>query len=374
MFGPKMKKLLSPVFALVVAFFVSTPAMAATPSLKTRNVILVTLDGLRWQELFAGAEALLMTKEAGGVTDTNQLRKDFWRETAEARRGALLPFFWRVIATQGQILGNVNKGSLAKVSNGLNFSYPGYNEILTGAPDPRIDSNAKTPNPNVTVLEWLNQKPAFRGRIAAFCAWDVFPYILNRERSGLHVRAGWEPMVVGNPTARQALLNELIGQTTRVWDTVAYDSFVFHGALDYLKDHKPRLLYVAFGETDDWAHDGRYDRVLQSARATDGFIQQLWETAQSLPEYRGTTTLLITTDHGRGSGLKEWKDHGQRVKGAEFIWVAALGPDTPALGERSNTQPLTQSQVAATVAKFLDEDFRSAKTNVAAPIDAVFAR
>lgn len=59
---------------------------------KTRNVILITTDGLRCQELFTGAEAELMSKEIGGVENTNALRKTFWRETPEARREALLPF------------------------------------------------------------------------------------------------------------------------------------------------------------------------------------------------------------------------------------------------------------------------------------------
>jgi hypothetical protein len=371
-----MKKLLLclGIVGIFLSIFPRAFAAGNLPQLKTRNLILVTLDGLRWQELFSGAEAQLMSKEIGGVSDTNQLRKDFWRDTAEARREALMPFFWKVIAKQGQIFGNVNKGSIVKVSNGHNFSYPGYNEILTGMADPRVNSNSKIPNPNATVLEWLHKKPAFHGRVAAFCAWDVFPYILNRERSGMHVRAGWEPMAVGQLSPRQELLNQLISQSTRVWDSVTYDSFVFQGALDYLNAHKPRLLYVAFGETDDWAHDGRYDRVIQSARTTDAFVQQLWEAVQTMPEYRGTTTLLMTTDHGRGSGLKEWKDHGQKVRGAEFIWVAALGPDTPALGERSNTDQITQSQIAATAAAFLGEDYAIATPTAGKAIKSLFTQ
>ena len=40
-----------------------------------------------------------------------------------------MPFLWSVIARQGQIYGNRDKGSPAKVANGKNFSYPGYNEF-----------------------------------------------------------------------------------------------------------------------------------------------------------------------------------------------------------------------------------------------------
>ena len=89
------------------------------------------------------------------------------RATPEARREVLMPFFWSTIAKEGQLYGNQHKGSIGHVTNGKNFSYPGYSEILCGFSDPRIDSNAKKPNPNVTMPEWLNGKPAFAGRVAA---------------------------------------------------------------------------------------------------------------------------------------------------------------------------------------------------------------
>ena len=363
-------------FGLIWLGFLALSALGAEARavLKTRNVILVTLDGMRWQEVFGGAEAALISKEHGSVANTNALRKTYWRETPEARRAELLPFVWGEIAKRGQLWGNTNKSSVVKVSNGLNFSYPGYNEMLSGIPDPRIDSNAKRPNPNVTVLEWLHQKPAYRGRVAAFGAWDVFPYILNRERSGLHVRSGWEPLVLGKTNPQQALLNHLVEDTTPYWAEEIFDSLLFHGALDYLQTHQPRVLYVAFGETDEWAHEGRYDLYLESARRADRCIQRLWETAQSLPEYRGKTTLLLATDHGRGSGLRDWRDHGKKTEGSENIWLAALGPDTPALGERSRTGPLTQSQIAATVAALLGEDFRAAIPQAARPVEALMGR
>ena len=350
--------------------FLSFACFAASAADKpvTRNVILVTFDGLRWQEVFGGADATLLNKESGGVKDVDGLRKQFWRDTPEERRTALMPFLWNTVARQGQIFGNTNRGSVVKVSNGLNFSYPGYNEILTGSPDPRIDSNAKRPNPNVTVLEWLNAKPAYHDKVAAFCAWDVFPFILNRERSGLQVWSAWEmpPESAGNP--RLKVMRELLQDTTPVWDIESPDSFVLQLALDHLEHQKPRVLYVSFGETDEWAHEGRYDLVLHAAHRMDGGLQRLWDQAQSMPEYRGRTTLLVTTDHGRGGGLKEWKNHGQKVAGAEYIWMAALGPDTPVKGERHDCEPLTQSQMAATVAALLGEDYNAVTPKAAQPV------
>jgi len=148
---------------------------AAPARLKTQNVFLIVSDGFRWQEVFNGAEEALMAKTNGGVKDVKALRAEFWRETPESRRQAILPFFWGEIAQHGQIYGNQNKGSVARVTNGKKFSYPGYNELFAGFADPRIDSNDKIPNPNVSVFEWLQGRPGLRRRVAAFGFLDAFP-------------------------------------------------------------------------------------------------------------------------------------------------------------------------------------------------------
>ena len=162
--------------------------------LRTQNVLLVTIDGLRWQEVFGGTDATLMEKEAGGVKDLPALKERFERATAAESRETVMPFFWNTIAEQGVIFGDPEQESKAVVTNGLNFSYPGYSEILCGFADPKIDSNAKKNNTNMTVLEWMKQKPGFENFVAAFCSWDVFPFIINESRCGIPVNAGWEPL------------------------------------------------------------------------------------------------------------------------------------------------------------------------------------
>jgi len=87
-----------------------------------------------------------------------------------------------------------------------------------------------------------------------------------------------------------------------------------------------------------------------------------------MDQYRGKTTFVITTDHGRGGGLTGWKSHGEKIPESENIWIGVLGPDTPALGEGTQTTSVTQSQVGATVAAALGENFAKAMPGVAAPI------
>ena len=242
-------------FALLVTCALALEADAAAP--RTRNVIVVMTDGLRWQEVFQGADAALMNKENGAVSEPDALKKEFWRETPAARREALLPFLWSTIAKQGQVFGNRGKGSDAFVTNGLNFSYPGYSETLCGFADPGVNSNDKVLNPNVTVFEWLHAKPAFRGKVAAFGAWDVFPFIFNAPRAGFPVNAGDAPFVAAPVSREMALMNRLKKESA-MWESEVFDTFTFHTAMSHLEQAKPRAMFISLGETDEWAHAGQY--------------------------------------------------------------------------------------------------------------------
>ena len=343
---------------------------------ETRAVVLIVADGLRWQEVFTGADPLLLNSKNGGIwAKPEDLKRAYWRDDVAERRKALLPFFWGVVAKQGQLYGNQARGSVARVTNGLAFSYPGYNEMLTGRPDPKIDSNEFGPNPNVTVFEWLNAQPDFAGRVAVFATWGTFREIFNQPRSHLDVHAGWDrPYTSSAGTPRDKLLTNLYRHTTRLDEDDVYDSFLQVGLLDYVKAKQPRALFVGYGETDNWAHQGRYDLVLESAHDFDHFVEELWETMQQMPEYRGQVTFLITADHGRGSGPVEWREHGKEEKGSENIWFAVLGPDTAPLGERVNVGTITQSQIAATLAALLGKDYRRDVPSAAAPIHEVIGR
>jgi hypothetical protein len=358
--------------ATLLAWLAATATPLAAQRLRAENVIVVTLDGLRWQELFGGAEADLMNTTNGGVRDSAALAARFWRETAEARRKALLPFLWATIAADGQLFGDSARGSFARVTNGLRFSYPGYNELLTGAADPRIASNDTVPNPNVTVLEWLNGLPRFRGKVAAYGSWHVLPYILNVRRSGVFAN-GDGPPVSEPETERERLLNELADDLPPYWGQVRFDAPTMAGALEYFRTRRPRVFYVMLGETDEWAHERRYDLYLEAAWRADRFIRRLWEAAQALEQYAGRTALLVTTDHGRGAGPADWTDHGRDVLAAGRIWIAVLGPDTPPLGVRDSAAAI-QAQVAATIAALLGEDFRRAAPEAARPLPGVVGR
>lgn len=338
---------------------------------KTKNVFLITTDGLRWEEVFRGADEPMLSKEYGNFGNTNAARAAWWRPTPEARRELLLPFLWGTVAKEGQLWGNRAKKSDVRVSNTRNFSYPGYSEFLTGYADLKIDSNDKVLNTHTNVFEWLHGRPGFQGRVAAAINWDVLPWILNAPRSGFPV---WSAFDVPEGTRRlevPALLDETARRGQTLWGGVLPDTFVAAATLHAVRTLKPRACYVSYGETDDWAHEGNYERYLKSARAFDAFLAELWSLVQSMPEYRGNTSFVIATDHGRGPAPIAWKNHGGNIPDSAYMWLAVIGPDTPALGERSDTKLITQSQIAATVAALVGEDWPAASGKAAPPIAEV---
>jgi hypothetical protein len=361
--------------AAALVLFVATANATAAGE---RRVVLVSLDGVRWQEVFRGAEPAL-------ALDEKYVRKpaDTVREFVDVpdRARTLAPFLHDVVARRGMLIGDRDHGSCAAVANPYWFSYPGYNEMFAGRPDAGVDSNDKIDNPNRTVLEWLHARPGWRGKVRAFGSWDVFPFILNRKRSGLPVNAGFDVAAPAR-TPGEAMLNRVQRATPSPWATVRYDAFTFNYALESLRHDRPYVLYISLGEPDEYAHEGHYDLYLQSVRRCDEFLRELWSALQANPEYAGRTTLLVTTDHGRGEGPK-WRNHGSgrdrngAVKdpddvtpGSDEIWFAAIGPGiTPDQAKVYGPERCAKlEQVAATVLAALGLDWRDFDPKAAPPL------
>jgi len=272
-----------------------------------------------------------------------------------------MPFVWNEIVKNGQVYGNRKYGTKVNCSNTMWFSYPGYSEILCGfADDEHIDSNKKIPNINTSVLEFLNKQPKLKGKVVAFASWDVFPYIINEQRSGVPVNAGIEKVNGDDLSKKEILLNALQKEIKSPWKGVRPDALTYHIAMEYVRRNKPSVVYLAFDETDDFAHDGSYDKYLDAAGKTDEYLSKIWQFIQSTPYYKDRTAMLITTDHGRGSHPKDkWRSHGADVNGADEIWLMALGPGIAPLGEVKENIQLYQNQLAKTVAALLGYKFKS---------------
>jgi Type I phosphodiesterase / nucleotide pyrophosphatase len=341
---------------ICLIFLFASLSSAAQQKHQTENIFIITTDGFRWQEIFSGADSVLIN-DPKYTSDTELTKLQYWDTDISERRKKLMPFFWNVLAKQGQLMGNRTYGNNVDVSNWYKFSYPGYNEILTGYSDPLIYSNKELVNRNTNILEYLNANENYKGKVVAFSSWSVLPYILGQERNDLPVYSGYQTLPDTADNSTMKLINEVQEKVVVEKKDTRYDVLTFLSAKEYIKQHQPKVVFISLGETDESAHSSRYDNYLQEAAQVDKMIADLWYFIQTNPNYKNNTTLLITTDHGRGYKSSQWNKHSFLVKGSGEAWLAVIGPGIKASGEIKEPQQLYQRQIANSIASILGVPF-----------------
>ncbi len=329
---------------------------------KNRKIIVITTDGFRWQDLFNGLDTAILNNKNYHNGDSLNTVKIFGGPTAEESRKKILPFFWSTIAEKGQIHGNRKKGSLVDNSNPYWFSYPGYSEILTGQVDTAVNSNEYKPNPNTNFFEYLNTLPFYKNKVIAFGAWDAFKRILNEKRAGFPVVNGnhMDSFLLADPQFK--LMADLMKDSYHPFGEETLDGFIKHMSLLYLKKYKPNAMYVSYGDTDELAHAGNYPEYLKAAHRFDAFVKSIYDFVNSDPDYKENTTILITTDHGRGDAIKtQWTSHGQDVNDSYQIWYVMIGAGVDPIGEVKYKEQVYQKELIHKLSKISNLNFISKK-------------
>lgn len=331
---------------------------AKAQSSRIKNVIVVTTDGFRWQELFGGMDSAIANNPAFNQGEKEQIYAAYWDEDEATRRKKLFPFIWGEFVSKGQLYGNRKYRNFVNITNPYSFSYPGYNELFTGFADSAINTNQYPDNPNLNVFEFINRQPGYRGRVAAFGSWEAYRRILRKKQSGFPVIAAFDTIDWKNTSYTEQVINRMKQQSYKPeGEEGCMDVFTHFQAMEYLRTHQPRLLYIALLETDEWAHRKMYKNYLDAAHQLDSWLQELWQFVQQSPVYKNNTAILITTDHGRGDINKlQWTGHGG-IKGADEIWLGIIGPGISAKGEVKTPVQLYQKQVAQTIASLLNLQF-----------------
>lgn len=348
---------------LILFTFCFNLGLFAQTKTNHHRVIVIMTDGLRWQDVFRGMDPEIANNKKYHHGDSLNIFKKYWANTAEERRQKLMPFFWSTIQSKGQIHGNRDKGSMMNVSNPYWFSYPGYSELTTGQVDTAVNSNDYKPNPNTNFFEYLNTLPTYKGKVVAFGAWGAFDRILNEKRSGFPVINAFDEYVsIGKDTNAQLLTN-MVKDTHRPFgEGEVLDVFMHYQIMHYLKKEKPLAAFLSYGDTDEFAHEGNYSYYLDGAHSFDKYVSDIWNFVQTDPEFKDNTTLLITTDHGRGEAIKsQWTSHGQKVLDSHQTWYVMLGKGVANLGEVSSKEQTYTKDLIHKVADLMRVDFISIK-------------
>ena len=348
-----------------------TVLLSCTKGDNDPRLVIITFDGLRWQELFSGADEALVGNPKY-VRNPSALQSKYWRDTPEERRSALMPFVWSYVPEHGYLIGNREKNSFMKVDNQMSFSYPGYSEMFCGwADDERINSNDPVPNPNQSVLEVVNQDPRYKGKVMLYSSWESIRFAVNNERGAFPASSAHEPAITQSYVA-DILQDMDAGSPDGGFGGSERMDYITYGmAMETLRKEHPKVFYVGFGDTDEYAHSREYDHYMDAIHWTDLFIRRIVEFCESDPYYKGKTSYILTTDHGRGYG-EAFNSHSASVRGADQTWFIAFGKDIPALGETSDNGIFYTKQFAATIASILGVDFTPGNGVRCEPIDPHF--
>lgn len=115
---------------------------------------------------------------------------------------------------------------------------------------------------------------------------------------------------------------------------------------------RPRICYVLLAEVDPAGHSGDTATYLSAIRKADSLTFELWKHLRNDPRYRDSTTLIITSDHGRHDDRHGgWTNHGCACHGCRHVTLLVLGPDTKP--DTVVTEPVDQIDIAPTVAHLL---------------------
>ena len=107
------------------------------------------------------------------------------------------------------------------------------------------------------------------------------------------------------------------------------DNETYEEVINILGKDKPSLVIVNFRQPDAWGHAANWEKYLASTKQTDEYIYKIFQFIRNSPNYKDNTTLFVTNDHGRHlDGHKDgFISHGDGCEGCRHINLFAYGPD-----------------------------------------------
>jgi len=169
-------------------------------------------------------------------------------------------------------------------------------------------------------------------------------------------RIGWNvasPSTILNPETRQAFLAALTDFIHGPEGPTSGDELTCFVAQEVLRRVSPGVLVVNFSDMEV-AHSGVYSLHLAGVRKADKLVYRLWQFLESLPDYKGRTTMVIMNEFGRdpdGSSTNGFFNHRSNTETNRCTWMMVLGQAVrrPAVIARA----VRQIDVAPTLGRLL---------------------
>ena len=237
------------------------------------------------------------------------------------------------------------------VASGPRFvSLPGYREILTGRSGARCTDNECKSIDEPTLLDELRQQdgPAAED-VAVIASWEVITRAASIAPASLALSAGRHGGVMRAALAvsEPARADLDRGARASAWPghgDYRPDAFTAALALDVVAARRPRVLWVALGDADEYAHRGDRNAYLAALAAADRFLGGLVDIVGI-----DGTLVFVTADHGRAANFR---DHGDAPESSE-VWLVAAGPTIPRVGFARSAGRHRLADIAPTVRALL---------------------
>ena len=262
---------------------------AEEPTIK--HVIYITLDGVRWQDIF------------------NDRSK--------------LPVFWNKYAKSASIYGEPGSNNTMEVAS-VPISLPSYQSQMTGAVTP-CKENECGPVTIETFPEALIKKGGFKkADVASISSWEVMDNAFESHVGTAFSNHGTRPMHDPDTFVIDAEMKAINIQQSAAYpgDDTRFDKYTLAQSLHYFKKYKPKFLWISFGDADDFAHEGNKKKYQQTIFFYDQAIDQIMKMVKTLKLDR-ETMIIITTDHGRGNG-KNWVEHDETIPETKQTWAFVI--------------------------------------------------
>lgn len=324
---------------VAVASPVADPVVAPAPEPTPARVILITLDGVRWEDVLPQSKAPNPTAPE------------------------LMPNLMRIVRERGVALGGSDCENDMRAS-GPNFvSLPGYLEMFTGrSPAQTCMHNGCPPVSTATVIDRAREASDRPGDVAVFSSWSKYGHAVARDRKNLTISTGAH-MTLGSTSPKAKGDNQLrflleVGQVNQGYPGHADyrpDEHTAKIAMHYLEAVGPRVLVVGLGDADEQAHRGDVAGYRRAIRRSDEFIGDLDRllNTEAMGNEGRMTAVLVTTDHGRASSLRA---HGASYPESARVWFAAFGARVAHRGVACSSVPLRLSHVAGAMEALLALD------------------
>lgn len=262
------------------------------PSKNIKHVIYITLDGVRWQDIYG----------------THRYFKKLWNEHAN----------------QLHFYGLPNSKTTMEVAS-IPVSLPSYQSQMSGTIQACHDNKCGRIQVK-TLPEYLIDQLHFAKKdVAIFSSWPEISHAIESKNGTAYSNVGnlsaIDPLS-SHPDGVMKILNHAQETDHPSYKPNRYDKYTFLQALHYFEKYQPRFLWISLVNADDEAHAAHLSQYHQLLSYYDDALDGLFTTLKTM-KLDKNTMVIVTTDHGRGND-ENWTSHGEKFPESRQTWALVM--------------------------------------------------